>query len=347
MVGGDQRRAGQPRDDESDDHAARRLDPEKKSRRASERNEAKRTGWREQTRGIDPARFVWVDETGSDLSLTRTHSRAPRGQRAYGDVPGRRGPNRTLITAMTVEGFGPRLLLDEAIDRTTFDGYIIHRLAPTLQPDQIVVVDNLKVHYSERAREAIEARGAQLWYLPAYSPDLTPIEEAFSKVKAALRTSGPRTVEAHSTYRKRPTTESLEKWITAVPETFRFAAKAHAAISHQRDLDGIEDRTVAFFTALESLGARRGPVMYSLPHKHVDLDRLGKREEPVDQREPPLPEVGGGLDLPLPDGLPVSRTLQGAAADDDRQGQGTVGRQDQLGDSPRGVRGSFHQSIAT
>ena len=199
MVGGDQRRAGQPRDDESDDHAARRLDPEKKSRRASERNEAKRAAWRERTRGIDPARFVWVDETGSDLSLTRTHSRAPRGQRAYGDVPGRRGPNRTLITAMTVEGFGPGLLLDEAIDRTTFDGYIIHRLAPTLQPDQIVVVDNLKVHYSERAREAIEARGAQLWYLPAYSPDLTPIEEAFSKVKAALRTSGPRTVEAHST----------------------------------------------------------------------------------------------------------------------------------------------------
>ena len=114
-------------------------------------------------------------------------------------MPGRRGPNRTLITALTIEGFGPGLLLDEAVDRTTFDGYIIHRLAPTLQPDQLVVVDNLKVHYSERAKAAIEARGAQLWYLPAYSPDLTPIEEAFSKVKAALRTSGPRTVEAHST----------------------------------------------------------------------------------------------------------------------------------------------------
>jgi transposase len=199
VVGGAQRRAGQPRDDESDDHAARRLDPEKKSRRASERNEAKRAAWRERTGGIDPARFVWIDETGSDLSLTRTHSRAPRGQRAYGDVPGRRGPNRTLITALTVAGVGPGLLLDEAIDRTTFDGYIIHRLAPTLEPDQIVVVDNLKVHYSDRAREAIEARGAQLWYLPAYSPDLTPIEEAFSKLKAALRTSGPRTVEAHST----------------------------------------------------------------------------------------------------------------------------------------------------
>lgn len=174
------------------------MDSEKKSRRASERNEVKRTAWRSQIRGIDPARFVWVDETGSDLSLTRTFSRAPRGQRAYGDVPARRGQNRTLITALTTAGFGPGLLLDEAICRTTFDLYIIHQLAPTLAPGQIVVVDNLKVHYSDRAKAAIEAQGAHLWYLPAYSPDLTPIEEAFSKVKTALRTSAPRNVEAHS-----------------------------------------------------------------------------------------------------------------------------------------------------
>ena len=198
MVGGDERDPGEPRDDESGDHGPG-LDAQKKTRRASERDETKRAAWREQARDIDPSRFVWVDETGSDLGMTRPYSRAPRGQRAYGDVPGRRGKNRTLITALTVDGFGPGLLLDEAIDRTTFDGYIIHRLAPTLKADQIVVVDNLKVHYSDRAKAAIEARGAQLWYLPAYSPDLTPIEEAFSKFKAALRTSAPRTVEAHST----------------------------------------------------------------------------------------------------------------------------------------------------
>jgi transposase len=131
--------------------------------------------------------------------LTRTYSRAPRGERAYATVPSKRGKNRTLITALTLDGMGPGLLLDEAIDRVTFDGYIVHCLAPTLKPDQIVVVDNLKVHYSDRAKAAIEARGAQLWYLPAYSPDLNPIEEAFSKFKAALRASGPRTVEAHST----------------------------------------------------------------------------------------------------------------------------------------------------
>ena len=198
MVGGNARGSGQSRDDESGDHWALRVDPEKKSVRAQERDEAKRAAWRERTRGIDPDRFVWIDETGSHLGMTRRHSRAPRGQRAYGTAPGSRGRNRTLLTSLTRAGFGPGLLLDEAIDSGTFEGYVIHRLAPTLQPDQIVVADNLKVHYSDRARAAIEARGAQLWHLPPYSPDLNPIEEAFSKVKAFLRTAEPRTLEAHS-----------------------------------------------------------------------------------------------------------------------------------------------------
>jgi transposase len=175
------------------------MDPEKKSLRAQERSEAKRAVWREQTRDVDPARFVWIDETGSHLGMTRRYSRAPRGQRAVGTAPGSRGKHRTLITALTLAGIGPGLLLDEAIDRETFDGYIIHRVAPTLKPGQIVVVDNLKVHYSHRAKAAIEARGAQLWYLPPYSPDLNPIEEAFSKVKTFLRSAAPRTLVDHST----------------------------------------------------------------------------------------------------------------------------------------------------
>jgi transposase len=175
------------------------VDPEKKSLRAQERSEAKRAVWREQTRGVELDRFVWIDEVGSHLGMTRRYSRAPRGQRAYGTAPGSRGKNRTLITALTLAGIGPGLLLDEAIDRETFDGYIIHRLVPTLFPGQIVVVDNLQVHYSDRARAAIEARGAQLWYLPPYSPDLNPIEEAFSKVKTFLRSAAPRTLDEHST----------------------------------------------------------------------------------------------------------------------------------------------------
>ena len=175
------------------------MDAKKKSIRAKERDEAKRAAWRERTRGIDPARYVYLDEVGSHLGMTRRYSRAPRGERAYGTAPGSRGKNRTLITALTLAGIGPGLLLDEAIDRETFDGYIIHRLAPTLVTGQIVVVDNLKVHYSDRARQAIEARGAQLWYLPPYSPDFNPIEEAFSKVKTFLRAAQPRTLDDHST----------------------------------------------------------------------------------------------------------------------------------------------------
>jgi len=199
VVGEDAGGPGQSCDDESGDHPTFRVDPKKKSLRAQERNDAKRSAWRERTRGIDPGRFVWIDETGSHLGMTRRYSRAPRGQRAYGTVPGSRGKNRTLITALTLAGIGPGLLLDEALDRVTFDGYVLDCLAPTLKADQIVVLDNLKVHYSDRAREAIEARGAELWYLPPYSPDYNPIEEAFSKVKTFLRSAAPRTLDDHST----------------------------------------------------------------------------------------------------------------------------------------------------
>ena len=131
--------------------------------------------------------------------MTRRYSRAPQGERAYGTAPGSRGKNRTLIASLTLAGFGPGLLLDDAITYDTFEAYVIHRLAPTLKPDQIVVADNLQVHSSDRARAAIEAMGAHLWHLPPYSPDLNPIEAAFSKVKTFLRSAEPRTLDAHST----------------------------------------------------------------------------------------------------------------------------------------------------
>jgi transposase len=101
-----------------------------------------------------------------------------------------------LIAALTLDGSGPGLLFDEAVTSSTFTGYVRHVLAPTLQPGQIVVVDNLRAHHDERARTAIEARGAELWFLPSYSPDLTPIEEGFSKLKAHLRRAEARTDEA-------------------------------------------------------------------------------------------------------------------------------------------------------
>ena len=142
--------------------------------------------------------MVWVDETGSHLGFTPTYSRAPRGQRARGCAPRNRGRNRTLITALTLDGIGPGLLLEGALDGAAFDAYVTHLLAPTLRPGQIVVVDNLQAHHRDRAQAAIEARGAEVWFLPSYSPDLTPIEAAFAKLKPLLRRAAARPPHARA-----------------------------------------------------------------------------------------------------------------------------------------------------
>jgi transposase len=140
--------------------------------------------------------LVFVDETGSHLGLTRAYARAPRGERAVGSAPRNRGKNRTTISSVTLDGMGPGLLVEGGISTAGFEAYVEGILAPTLRPGQIVVMDNLRQHRGERTRALIEARGAELWLLPAYSPDLNPIEEAFSKVKALLRTAAARAHEA-------------------------------------------------------------------------------------------------------------------------------------------------------
>lgn len=147
---------------------------------------------------MDPARFVWVDETGSHRGMTPRYSRAPRGRRAHGTAPAARGTNRTLVAALTLDGPGPGLLFDGAVDGDRFAGYVAHVLAPTLRPGQIVAMDNLRAHHRDDVRAAIEARGAELWFLPSYSPDLNPIEEGFSKFKAHLRRAEARTDETLS-----------------------------------------------------------------------------------------------------------------------------------------------------
>jgi transposase len=144
---------------------------------------------------LDPDRFVWVDEFGSHLGLTRTYARAPRGARAVGRAPRNRGQNRTTLTSLTLAGLGPGLVVEGGITTRGFEVYVEAVLAPTLRPGQIVVMDNLRQHRSPRVRALIEARGAQVWFLPSYSPDLNPIEEAFSKVKTLLRTAAARTEE--------------------------------------------------------------------------------------------------------------------------------------------------------
>jgi transposase len=195
-VGAVQRGAGVARDYQPGHRPSAGLDAKKKTLSASERDEALRETWREQIAGLDPRRFVFVDETGSHTALTRLFAWAPRGERAVGSVPRNHGANRTTITALTLDGLGPGLLLEGGVTTRAFEVYVERLLAPSLQPGQIVVMDQLRQHHSQRTRELIEAHGAALWFLPAYSPDLNPIEEAFSKVKALLRTAAARTHEA-------------------------------------------------------------------------------------------------------------------------------------------------------
>src|SRR5215210_2374273 len=158
--------------------AASGLAAQKKSLIAAERNQAD---------------LIFVDETSTHTALTRRRARAPRGERAVGRVPRNHGPNVTLLAALTPTGIGPALTIAGAVDGAAFALYAEQVLAPTLRPGQIVVLDNLSAHKSADARTAVEAVGARLLFLPAYSPDFNPIELAFAKVKEHLRAAAERT----------------------------------------------------------------------------------------------------------------------------------------------------------
>jgi transposase len=172
------------------------VDAKKKTMSASERDWVARRVWSKLAALYDPSVWVFLDETGSNLGYTPTHAYAPRGERAYATAPVNRGENKTILASLSLAGVGPTLRFDGPMTTDRFEGYIIHRLAPTLRPGQIVVADNLRAHHSDRARAAIEARGAHFWHLPPYSPDCNPIEEAFSKLKAFLRRARARTDDA-------------------------------------------------------------------------------------------------------------------------------------------------------
>ena len=136
-----------------------------------------------------------VDETGTNTAMARRYGRAPRGQRVDGPVPHGHWKVVTLTAAIRMDGIGGCLAFDGATNALTFETYIEKVLAPTLRPDDIVVMDNLAVHKGPAVERAIQAAGAELRYLPAYSPDLNPIEKMFSKFKGYLRTRAARTVD--------------------------------------------------------------------------------------------------------------------------------------------------------
>jgi transposase len=170
---------------------------QKKSQIASERDEQARGLWRWLASRFDARRLVFVDESGFHTSMTRLRARAPKGKRAYGKVPRNRGKNTTLIAAITLQGaMGASMSVEGATDSLAFEAYVEHFLAPSLCEGQVVVLDGLGAHRTQKVEELIEGRGADLVFLPSYSPEMNPIEEAFSKIKQLVRKAGARVREA-------------------------------------------------------------------------------------------------------------------------------------------------------
>jgi transposase len=171
------------------------VEPKKRSLGAGERDEFLRAAWRlVVAEEVDADRLVFVDEMGTNVSLSPIYAWSRKGERAIGSAPRNWGKNVTLLSSITLEeGLGPCLAVEGSTTREVFEAYLEHVLAPTLKPGQVVVMDNLSAHKGGRIKEAIEGRGCELLYLPPYSPDFNPIEQAFSKVKGLLRRAEART----------------------------------------------------------------------------------------------------------------------------------------------------------
>ena len=146
---------------------------------------------------VDPRRLVFVDEMGAHTSVAPLYGYSPKGKRVRLEVPRNRGKNTTLLASMTLlGGMGETMAVEGPTDRGVFEAYVEHALAPTLEAGRVVVMDNLPAHKPARVRKLIEERGCELIYLPPYSPDLNPIEEAFAKIKGKLRRAGAHTKDA-------------------------------------------------------------------------------------------------------------------------------------------------------
>lgn len=145
---------------------------------------------------LDSRSLVFVDEMGTNTSLSSIYGWAKKGERAYCAVPRNRGKNTTVLASISLEGMGPSLAVEGATTKAVFETYVERVLGPSLRKGQVVIMDNLSAHKGERVKELIEGRGCELLYLPAYSPDFNPIEEAFSKMKNLLRKAEARSREA-------------------------------------------------------------------------------------------------------------------------------------------------------
>jgi len=155
-----------------------------------------RRRWREGQAGLDPERLIFIDETGCATNMTRLRGRALRGTRLRGSTPQGHWKITTFTAGLRAGGLTAPMVLDGPMTGEWFKAYVTQVLSPALKPGDIVVRDNLSAHKSDDIRGAIEAAGAELRYLPPYSPDLNPIEQAFSKLKAHLRKHKERSIES-------------------------------------------------------------------------------------------------------------------------------------------------------
>ena len=155
-----------------------------------------RAQWKGDQKSLDPARLVFIDESGTSTKMARLYGRAKRGSRVIGRVPWGHWKTVTFVAGLRLEGITAPFVIDCAMTGAIFAEYVRQCLVPTLKPGDIVVMDNLPAHKPDDIRETIEAAGAELRYLPPYSPDLNPIEQSFSKLKAHLRKAKERTIPA-------------------------------------------------------------------------------------------------------------------------------------------------------
>ena len=153
-----------------------------------------RRRWMREQGMFDPARLVFIDETSANTKMVRLSGRCARGERLVGHVPQGHWKTITFVAALRRHGMAAAQTIDGSMTGKKFLAYVEQRLAPTLKRNDIVMIDNLPAHKAAGVREAIEARGATLRYLPKYSPDLNPIEMPFSKLKAGLRKAAERTI---------------------------------------------------------------------------------------------------------------------------------------------------------
>lgn len=187
---------------------------------AAERDEAWRAQFADDLAVVDPDDLVYLDESGFQTNMTRSHARCPRGQRAVDSIPRNRGRSLTLRCGLTFHGPVADMVVEDGVGGDVFVAYVRQVLVPLLREGQVVVLDNLGAHHRPEVRTLVEETGALLVYLPPYSPDLNPIELMFSKVKAAMRAVAVRTrqrvLDALSWALSTVTSNDVAGWFRAV-----------------------------------------------------------------------------------------------------------------------------------